>query len=94
MPAAASHATQIGAHDATTRLGELLDRVERGEEIVITRHGRPVARLSRPDPGHDVTAAHAAAAALLKLREQIAEEAGGPFSLAEIIALRDEGRRS
>ena len=32
-------ATIIGAHDARTRLAELLDRVERGEEIVITRHG-------------------------------------------------------
>ncbi len=31
---------------ATARLSELLDKVEAGEEIVITRHGRPVARLS------------------------------------------------
>ncbi len=31
--------------DAKTRLSELLDRVEAGEEITITRHGRPVAQL-------------------------------------------------
>ena len=35
----------VGAFEAKTRLSELLDRVEKGEEIVITRHGRPVATL-------------------------------------------------
>ena len=35
----------IGAFDAKTHLSELLQRVERGEEITITRHGKPVARL-------------------------------------------------
>lgn len=88
-----SAATVVGAHDAKTRLAELLDRVERGEEVVITRHGRPVAKLSRTGPGHNVAAARAAANALMKLREEIAEEGGGPFSLDEILALRDEGRR-
>lgn len=86
-------ATVVGAHDAKTRLAELLDRVERGEEVVITRHGRPVAKLSRTGPGHNVAAARAAAAALMKLREEIAKEAVSPFSLSEILALRDEGRR-
>ena len=36
---------EIGAYEAKTRLAELLGRVERGERIVITRHGRPVAQL-------------------------------------------------
>ncbi|MCC7272574.1 MAG: type II toxin-antitoxin system prevent-host-death family antitoxin [Alphaproteobacteria bacterium] len=44
----------IGAFEAKNRLAALLDEVERGDEIVITRHGRPVARLvpaaRRPDP--------------------------------------------
>ncbi len=35
----------IGAYDAKARLSELLDRVARGEQIVITRHGKAVARL-------------------------------------------------
>jgi prevent-host-death family protein len=35
----------IGAHDAKTNLGQLLDRVEHGEAFVITRHGEPIARL-------------------------------------------------
>ena len=34
------------AIDATTNLDQLLDRVEKGETIVITRHGVPVARLT------------------------------------------------
>jgi prevent-host-death family protein len=36
---------QISAFDAKTRFGDLLARVTHGEEIVITRHGHPVARL-------------------------------------------------
>jgi prevent-host-death family protein len=36
---------QIGAFEAKTHLSELLDRVAAGEELVIARHGRPVARL-------------------------------------------------
>ena len=32
--------------EAKTHLSELLDRVEAGESVVITRHGRPVAQLS------------------------------------------------
>ena len=37
---------QIGAFEAKNTLGALLDRVEQGEEVVITRHGKPVARLA------------------------------------------------
>jgi prevent-host-death family protein len=33
---------EIGAFDAKNTLGTLLDRVERGEEIAITRHGKVV----------------------------------------------------
>ncbi|AWM42323.1 type II toxin-antitoxin system Phd/YefM family antitoxin [Gemmata obscuriglobus] len=35
----------VGLYEAKTKLSELLDRVEGGEELVITRHGVPVARL-------------------------------------------------
>ena len=37
--------SQIGAFEAKTHLSELLDRVEAGEELVIARHGQPIARL-------------------------------------------------
>jgi prevent-host-death family protein len=36
--------------EAKTRLSELLDRVAAGEEIVITRHGRPAARIAAVSP--------------------------------------------
>ena len=35
----------IGAYEAKTHLPQLLDRVARGESLIITRHGHPVARL-------------------------------------------------
>jgi len=35
----------VGAYEAKTHLPKLLDRVQRGESITITRHGRPVAML-------------------------------------------------
>ena len=36
----------IGAFDAKTHLGDLLSRVARGESVVITKRGKPVAALS------------------------------------------------
>ena len=36
---------QVGTLEAKTQLSALLDRVEAGEEVIITRHGKPVARL-------------------------------------------------
>ncbi|MDB5998978.1 MAG: hypothetical protein JWP52_677 [Rhizobacter sp.] len=41
----------VGAFEAKTHLSALLERVERGEAFVITRHGRPVARLAPADHG-------------------------------------------
>jgi prevent-host-death family protein len=36
---------EVGMHEAKTQLSRLVARVEAGEEIVITRHGEPAARL-------------------------------------------------
>ncbi len=36
---------EVGAYEAKTNLSRLLERVERGERITLTRHGRPVAML-------------------------------------------------
>jgi len=36
---------ELGAYEAKTHLPQLLDRVQKGERFVITRHGRPVAEL-------------------------------------------------
>jgi len=35
----------VGAYEAKTHLSKLLDKVEAGEEITITKHGAPVAKL-------------------------------------------------
>lgn len=40
----------LNVQEAKTRLSELLARVERGEEVVIARAGRPVAHLAAVDP--------------------------------------------
>lgn len=37
--------SEIGAYEAKTHLPSLLDRVEKGERFIITKHGRPVAAL-------------------------------------------------
>ncbi len=39
----------VGAFEAKTHLSALLDRVAAGEEVVITRHGKPLARLVSAD---------------------------------------------
>jgi len=41
---------QVGVYEAKTNLPRLLDEVERGETILITRHGKPVARLVPLEP--------------------------------------------
>jgi prevent-host-death family protein len=42
---------EIGAFEAKNKLAVLLDRVERGEEIVITRHGKAVSASIAPRRG-------------------------------------------
>lgn len=36
---------QVNIHEAKTQLSKLIDRTSAGEEIVIAKHGKPVARL-------------------------------------------------
>ena len=84
-------AATVGAYDAKTRLSELLDRVEKGEQIIITRHGRPVARLI-PEGGRDIAAALEALNPITARLKQLATS-GVRITQAEIRAWRDEGRR-
>jgi len=53
----------VGAYEAKTHLSELLVRVEKGESIIITRHGTAIAEL-RPAGGKDGAAIAAAIKAL------------------------------
>ena len=78
---------QIGAFDAKNTLGSLLDRVEKGEEIVITRRGKPVARLVPESTSPDRAEAMAAVERILE-RSKTASLGG--LSIRDLI---DEGRR-
>ena len=61
---------QIGAFEAKNRLSELLVAVENGEEVTITKHGRPVAKLV-PFTAHDQARVAAAISALRALRQEV-----------------------
>ena len=80
---------EIGAFEAKNKLGTLLDWVEAGEEVLITRRGKPVARLVPAEPGFDREKARAAANSM---RER-AVKLGGKFNWEEWKIYRDEGRK-
>jgi prevent-host-death family protein len=84
----------VTAFEAKTRFGQLLERVTRGEEIVITRHDKPVARIV-PEGGSNRHAVRVAAAGLRGLRQRIAKRRGDKPILthAQIVRLIQEGRR-
>ena len=79
----------ISAFDAKTRFGELL----KGEEIVITRHDKPVARIV-PESGFGGEQGRRASAALLNLQRSIARRTKGtPLTDADVRSAIEEGRR-
>ena len=80
---------EVGAFEAKNKLGQLLDLVERGEEIVITRHGKAVARLAPPRERRDRDQARAA---VRRIRERAEAQKLGAFDWAEWKSFRDAGR--
>jgi prevent-host-death family protein len=80
---------EVGAFEAKNTLSALLDLVERGEEVTITRHGRPVARLVPPRGQPNREEARAAAE---RIRERARKLKLG-ITLEEALAWRDEGRK-
>jgi prevent-host-death family protein len=81
---------EVGAFEAKNKLSELLDLAERGEEIIITRHGKEAARLVPP---RGMANRNEAREALQRLRELAKKEKHGAFDWEEWKAYRDEGRR-
>jgi prevent-host-death family protein len=77
----------IGAFDAKTHLASLLDRVEAGEEFVITRRGKPVARLVSQHAGEVRKSPEDLVAAVRAARLAVST------SRAEISAWISEGRQ-
>jgi prevent-host-death family protein len=81
--------TEIGAFEAKNTLGNLLDRVERGEEIIITRHGKPVARLGSITRGID---SGQALAAIQRIQARAESLKSGGYNWEALKIDRDEGR--
>jgi prevent-host-death family protein len=84
---------EIGAFEAKNTLGTLLDRVERGEEIVITRHGKPVARLVPNEKRINQTQAQTALERIRGRARRLPKgKRGHLFDWQEMKKLRDAGR--
>lgn len=78
---------EIGAFEAKNKFGSLLDWVESGEEILITRHGKAVARMISAEPVLDRTKVRQAAANITARRVGITL---GELNIKDLI---NEGRR-
>lgn len=78
---------QVQASAAKAHFSELLDEVERGETIVITRHGKQIARL--------VSEGNEREREIRQAMEDIREmrKHNKPATREEILAWRDEGRK-
>ena len=81
----------VGIFDAKTHLSGLVDEVEKGQEIVITRHGKPVARLVRAEDRLSPEATKRRRKALAELRE-IAKRLKINATQEQIKAWINEGR--
>jgi prevent-host-death family protein len=81
---------EVGVLEAKTHLSSLLDLVEGGEEIVITRHGKPVARMAPAVSGQ--RAASSFASEVRSIRDQVAAEWRGDSDFDWKAAV-EEGRK-
>lgn len=77
----------VQASEAKTHLPQLLDDVERGATLIITRHGRPIARLV-PEETERQTKIDKA---IRDIKE--AQRDAPRMTVEEILSARDEGRR-
>ena len=78
---------EIQASEAKAHLPSLLDDVERGETLFITRHGKPIARIER-EPEIRKAELDRAFAELEKFRETMPR-----ISVEDILSARHEGRK-
>lgn len=83
----------VTAFEAKTHFGKLLERVSKGEEVVITRHEKPVARIV-PEGGRSLTQVRQAVQSLEELRLQIGGRTKGRSKLSdtEVRAAIEDGR--
>jgi len=79
---------EVGILEARNTLSALIERVERGEEVTITRHGKPVAKLVSTDSDEDRKARVRAAIEWIR-----ANRTGNALDGASIKDMIEEGRR-
>jgi prevent-host-death family protein len=79
---------EIQASEAKVHLPQLLDDVERGETLIITRHGQRIARIV-PELDRHQEEIDKALASIEELRGRT-----GRITVSELLSARDEGRRS
>ena len=86
--------SRVSAFEAKTRFGKLLERVGRGEEIIITKHDKPVARIV-PEGRGSQESVRQAVSELRALRDRIAKRTSGQAKLSfeDFKAARDQGRK-
>jgi len=77
---------EVGAFEAKNRLGQVLDWVEAGEEVVITRRGKVVARVVPPSMAFDRDRGRRAAARIREMRKGVTL---GGLSIKDLV---NEGR--
>jgi prevent-host-death family protein len=75
----------IQASDAKTHLPQILDAVERGETVRITRHGRPIARIV-PEVDHRQQEVDQAIDTIKTLRRRTAK-----VTIQDLLTARHEG---
>jgi len=81
----------VTAFYAKTRFGELLERVSRGEEIVITKHDKPVARIV-PEGHRSLDQVRRAIEDMRALRREMEQKGFKPLSTS-IAAVHERGLR-
>jgi prevent-host-death family protein len=83
--------SKVTAFEAKTRFGELLERVARGEEVVITRHDKVVARLV-PEGPQRLDEVRRAVSGLRELQGRIRRRSRAKLSDREVRSATEEGR--
>ncbi|HWK45520.1 MAG TPA: type II toxin-antitoxin system prevent-host-death family antitoxin [Stellaceae bacterium] len=78
---------EVQSSEAKAHLSQLLDDVEQGETVIITRHGRPIARIV-PEAHRRQGEIDRAIETIRTLRKNV-----GPISLDDLLSARHEGHK-
>lgn len=85
---------EVGIFEARNRFSEIIEAAERGEEVVVLRRGKPVARITGAQQADAVAVRRKEAfRRAIELADRIAERNGRIFTHEEMIEARDFGRR-